>query len=65
MPAIGLNRAISAIPIIGQLLGNARDSAFIGISYRMKGPMSSPVLDINPMSLVTPGIFNKVFEFKN
>ena len=64
MPAFAINRAVSAIPIIGQLLGNARDSALIGITYRLKGPMSQPTLDLNPISLVTPGIFNRIFEFK-
>jgi len=64
MPAFGINLAVSVIPIIGHIFGNARNSALIGISYRLKGPMKSPTLQVNPMSIVTPGIFNKVFEFR-
>lgn len=64
MPAYGISRVVSAIPIIGSIFSNGRDGALIGITYRLKGKMDSPELSINPLSLVTPGIFNKIFEFK-
>ncbi|MEM7291078.1 MAG: hypothetical protein AAF412_12035, partial [Pseudomonadota bacterium] len=64
MPANGINMAVSAIPIIGQLFSNGRDNALIGISYRLAGERKDPELIVNPLSIVTPGVFNKVFEFQ-
>ncbi|PCI05408.1 MAG: hypothetical protein COB78_02040 [Hyphomicrobiales bacterium] len=64
MPAYGISRVVSAIPIIGSIFSNGRDGALIGITYRLRGKMASPDLSLNPLSLATPGIFNKIFEFK-
>ncbi len=64
MPANGVNLAVSAIPILGKLLSNGKDNALIGIAYRLSGQRKNPKLEVNPLSLVTPGVFNKVFEFR-
>lgn len=64
LPAIGLSRAIGAIPLVGELLGNGRDSGLLGVTFRLRGPARSPNIEINPMSLVAPGAFRKVFEFR-
>lgn len=64
LPAIGLSRAIGAIPLVGELLGNGRDSGLLGVTFRLRGPARSPNIEINPMSLVAPGVFRKVFEFR-
>lgn len=64
MPANGVNMAVSAIPLLGQLFSNGRDNALIGITYRLSGSRKNPKLEVNPLSIVTPGVFNKVFEFK-
>jgi hypothetical protein len=65
LPAMGLSRAIGFIPLVGELLGNGRDSGLIGITFRMRGPSRNPQLDVNPISVVAPGIFRKVFEYRN
>jgi hypothetical protein len=64
MPAYGLNRIFGEIPIIGQILGNGRDRGLIGITFRLAGRTSEPRLDINPLSVIAPGIFRSVFEFR-
>lgn len=62
MPAFGISKIVSAIPFVGQILSNGRDSALIGITYHLAGPINSPKLLLNPLSIVAPGIFKKVFE---
>jgi hypothetical protein len=62
MPAFGISRIVSAIPFVGQLLSNGKDSGLIGITYRLTGPAESPKIQINPLSVVAPGVFKKVFE---
>ena len=64
MPANSVNLAVSAIPIIGRFFANGKDRALIGITYQLKGARANPELLVNPLSIVTPGFFNKVFEFR-
>ncbi len=62
MPAFGISRMVSAIPFVGQILSNGTDSGLIGITYRVWGPAESPKMELNPLSIVAPGIFKKIFE---
>ena len=64
MPAYGLNRIFGEIPLIGQILGNGRDRGLIGITFRLAGRTDEPRLEINPLSVIAPGIFRSVFEFR-
>ncbi|MEM9279003.1 MAG: AsmA-like C-terminal region-containing protein, partial [Pseudomonadota bacterium] len=64
MPANAVNLAVSSIPLLGQLFSNGKDNGLIGVTYQLKGPRANPELVVNPLSIVTPGVFNKVFEFQ-
>lgn len=64
MPAYGLNRLFGEIPIIGALLGNGRDRGLIGVTFKLEGDADSPGLQINPLSVIAPGIFRSIFEFR-
>lgn len=64
MPAYGLNRIFGEIPLIGQLLGNGRDRGLIGITFRLAGKSDEPQLQVNPLSVIAPGIFRSVFEYR-
>ncbi|MGB8817459.1 MAG: AsmA-like C-terminal domain-containing protein [Rhizobiaceae bacterium] len=64
LPAYGLNRIFGEIPLIGEILGNGRDKGLIGITFKLTGAAKAPQLTVNPISLVAPGIFRKIFEFQ-
>jgi hypothetical protein len=64
MPAYGLNRIFGEIPLFGAILGNGRDRGLIGVTYRLYGKAKSPNLQINPLSVIAPGIFRSIFEFQ-
>ena len=64
MPAYGLNRIFGELPLVGALLGNGRDGGLIGVTYRLKGNANKPDLQINPLSVIAPGIFRSIFEFR-
>ena len=64
MPAYGLNRIFGEIPLIGQILGNGRDRGLIGITFKLAGKAGAPQLQVNPLSVIAPGIFRSVFEFR-
>ena len=64
MPIYGLNRIFGELPIVGALLGNGRDRGLIGVTYRLRGDANKPALDINPLSVIAPGLFRSIFEFR-
>jgi hypothetical protein len=64
MPAYGLNRIFGEIPIIGVLLGNGRDRGLIGVTFKLEGDADSPAVQINPLSVIAPGIFRSIFEYR-
>lgn len=64
MPAYGVNRLFADIPIVGLLLGNGRDRGLIGITYKLSGDAKKPTLQVNPVSLIAPGIFRSIFEYQ-
>ncbi|MEM9106472.1 MAG: DUF3971 domain-containing protein, partial [Pseudomonadota bacterium] len=65
MPAYGLNRIFGEIPVLGAILGNGRDRGLIGITFRLYGDVDDPKLQVNPISLIAPGIFRSIFQFRN
>jgi hypothetical protein len=64
MPAYGLNRLFGELPVIGAILGNGRDRGLLGITFKLTGPSAKPNLVINPLSIIAPGVFRQIFEFR-
>ena len=62
LPAYGLNRALSNIPVLGYAMGNGRKRGLLGITFRLRGKSRDPRLEVNPISLLTPGVFRRIFE---
>jgi hypothetical protein len=64
MPAYGLNRLFGEVPIVGRILGNGRDRGLIGVTYKLSGDAKAPEMEINPLSVIAPGIFRSIFEYR-
>lgn len=64
LPAYGLNRLFGEIPILGALLGNGRDRGLIGVTFKLDGSYDDPNVTVNPLSVIAPGIFRSIFEFR-
>jgi len=62
VPFFGLNNMFGQIPIFGIFLGGGSNEGLVGLTYEVVGPPSAPVLRVNPISVVTPGILRKFFE---
>ncbi len=62
VPLYGLNSVVGEIPILGQLLVGRRGEGFLGITFAVNGPMEKPNVLVNPISVVTPGIFRQIFD---
>ena len=65
IPAYGLNNAFAQIPLLGSLLAGGRNEGVLAITFGVSGRASQPNVTVNPLSAVAPGIFRKIFEFRN
>ncbi|MEP0520920.1 MAG: AsmA-like C-terminal domain-containing protein [Hyphomicrobiales bacterium] len=64
VPAYGLNNVFSRIPIVGTIVGGDRNQGLLGVTFRVSGNLSDPLLTVNPISAIAPGIFRRIFEFR-
>ena len=63
IPLYGLNSILGNVPILGDLLVSKKGEGIFGLTYAMKGNLDEPGLTVNPLSVLTPGIFRRIFEF--
>jgi len=63
VPMYGLNNMFGQLPVIGLFLGNGNNEGLIGVTYEVVGTPSQPVLRVNPISAMAPGVLRKIFEF--
>lgn len=61
VPAYGLNNLMSNIPVIGVVLTGGENEGMFAVSFRVTGAFSAPVLTVNPLSVIAPGLFRKLF----
>lgn len=62
VPLSGLNRALSGIPIIGDVLTGPRGEGVLGITFAVDGDMTNPQVTVNPLSIVAIGILREIFQ---
>ncbi|NKB51209.1 MAG: hypothetical protein GKR97_03120 [Rhizobiaceae bacterium] len=63
LPGRALNRMVSKIPIIGLAFGRGKVNGLLGITFRLSGRFDNPKLQVNPLSIIAPGVFRQVFKF--
>lgn len=61
-PMYGLNSALGVIPILGDVLVSKKGEGIFGMSYSASGNAEEPKVSVNPLSVLTPGIFRRIFE---
>ncbi len=65
VPLYGLNNMFGQIPIVGMFLGAGDKEGLFGITYEVNGPPGNTRIKVNPISAIAPGIFRKLFEFRD
>ncbi len=65
VPLFGLNSSLKAIPILGDIVVGRNGEGIFGITYAIQGNMKDPTVLVNPLSLITPGIFRQIMEFQD
>lgn len=62
VPLYGPNNMLGQLPLVGLFLGGEKEG-LVGITYEVVGRPGNPVLRVNPISALAPGLLRKVFEF--
>lgn len=63
VPAYTINSILGHIPLLGDIfIGREKGGGVFAANYTMSGPIADPKITVNPLSVLTPGIFRKVFN---
>ncbi len=60
VPASGVSKFLNIIPIVGQILTAGGEGIFAA-TYTIKGTKADPVVSVNPLAVLAPGILRKIF----
>ena len=63
VPVFGLNAMLGELPLVGDFLVSKEGEGIIGLTYQARGDLDEPAVVVNPLSMITPGIFRRIFEF--
>ncbi|SIN85479.1 AsmA-like C-terminal region-containing protein [Vannielia litorea] len=61
MAVQGVFSPIYVLNGIGRIISK-KGEGFFGFNYKMTGPASGPKVTVNPLSVLTPGIFREIFR---
>lgn len=61
-PLSDLNRVLRGIPLFGGIVTGPRGDGVIAVTYALKGGLENPQLEINPLSVLTPGFTRGIME---
>lgn len=61
VPFSVVNRVLNAIPLIGDLLTGGKDQGVLAVAYHIDGNLGNPAINVNPVSLLTPGFIRNLF----
>lgn len=62
VPAYALNALLGRIPLVGTLFSGGEGGGMFAVSYRVKGALPEPELEVFPLTALAPGILRKPFE---
>jgi hypothetical protein len=64
VPVVGINfnRVLGAIPLVGDILVSKKGEGIFGVTYSVKGNADQPNVTVNPLAMLTPGIFRRIFQ---
>jgi len=63
VPVYSINSMLGSVPVLGDLFASRQGEGIFGLTYAMRGDLSEPSVMVNPLSVLTPGIFRRIFEF--
>ena len=64
VPAQGLNGFLDDVPLLGQILTGGKGGGIFGVTFAMGGTIAKPSTQVNPLSVLAPGIMREIFQYK-
>ncbi|WP_306253903.1 AsmA-like C-terminal domain-containing protein [Parvularcula sp. IMCC14364] len=61
-PAYQVNSMLGRLPGLGELFVSREGEGIVAFSYALNGPVNEPTITVNTLSLLTPGVFRRLFE---
>jgi len=62
IPAYGLNSLLGNIPVLGDVLTSKKGEGIFAATYSATGNADEPKIDVNPLSVVLPGVLRQIFQ---
>ncbi len=62
IPAYAINSFLNKIPLIGQVITGIEGDGLIGVNFKVSGNYDKPSYNVNPLSILTPGILRSIFD---
>jgi hypothetical protein len=63
VPFYLINAALGRVPVIGDLFsGGEKGSGLFAATYTISGAMNDPKVSVNPLSILGPGVFRRLFS---
>ena len=62
VPAYAINALLNKIPLIGQVITGIEGDGLIGVNFKVTGTYDKPIYNVNPLSILTPGILRSIFD---
>ena len=62
VPAYAINSFLNKIPLIGQVITGIEGDGLIGVNFQVTGTYEEPNYNVNPLSILTPGILRSIFD---
>jgi hypothetical protein len=62
VPLYGPNNLLGQLPLVGLFLGGQKEG-LVGVTYEVVGRPGNPVLNVNLLSALAPGLLRKIFEY--
>jgi hypothetical protein len=60
VPAYALNNLLSNIPVLGVVIAGGQHEGIFALNYHVTGLLSAPVVSVNPLSAIAPGLMRKI-----
>jgi len=61
-PIYLLNGVLEQAKIFGKLFGKQKGEGLFGFNYTLRGDVDAPKVGVNPLSILTPGLFREIFR---
>jgi hypothetical protein len=65
VPLYMINSIVGKIPVLGEAIVGEKNSGLFAARFTVEGDLKNPNVTVNPLSILTPGPFRRLFDLPN